>query len=79
MEKQSLQAILPAGLCPATAPQEYSAVQKPTQSVGSSVYGPGTGAMRRAAQLTVAFARSKSGTQREREPPGFAAQPFYLI
>ena len=30
---------LPAGPCPATAPIVYSAVQKPTQRVGSDLYG----------------------------------------
>ena len=38
---------LPAGPCPAIAPTEQSAMQKPTRSVGSPVQGPGTGAIRR--------------------------------
>ena len=40
---------LPAGPCPAIAPIESSAMQKPTRSVGSEIHGPGTGAIRRVA------------------------------
>ena len=46
---------LPAGPCPAIAPIESSAMQKPTQSVGSEIHGPGTGAIRRVAQLAATF------------------------
>ena len=42
-----MRGFLPAGLCPAIAPTEYSAMQKPTRSVGSDIHGPGTGAIRR--------------------------------
>ena len=34
-----MRGFLPAGLCPAIAPTEYSAMQKPTRSVGSPVHG----------------------------------------
>src|SRR5699024_8570944 len=33
--------------------------QKPTQRVGSAIHGPGTGAIRRVAQLAATFGRSK--------------------
>ena len=44
-----MRGFLPAGPCPAIAPKEYSAMQKPTQSVGSDIHGPGTGAIGRVA------------------------------
>ena len=53
---------LPAGPCPAIAPIESSAMQKPTRSVDSEIHGPGTGAIRRVAQLAAAC--------RARAPPG---------
>ena len=57
--RPGMRGFLPAGLCPAIAPIESSAMQKPTRSVGSEIHGPGTGAIRRAANLPPPLAGQK--------------------
>ncbi len=70
-----MRGFLPAGLCPAIAPTESSAMQKPTRSVGSEIHGPGTGAIGRATNLPLPLVGQKGTLRGSANLPGSRFTP----